>query len=89
MVMVLQDVQVPVCPLCNTPIPVRRGEPPDIKMSEHIDSDCQSDPAQEKRRVFANKCSLKGCKQKEVSVVSCTCTSSIKTTKYLNNNNKN
>lgn len=46
-----QDVQVPVCPLCNTPIPVKRGEMPDIKVGEHIDRDCKSDPAQRKRKV--------------------------------------
>nr|XP_006001775.1 PREDICTED: AN1-type zinc finger protein 2A isoform X2 [Latimeria chalumnae] len=41
-----KDVQVPVCPLCNTPIPVKRGEMPDIKVGEHIDRECKSDPAQ-------------------------------------------
>lgn len=47
----LQDIQVPVCPLCNTPIPIKRGEMPDIKVGEHIDRDCKSDPAQRKRKV--------------------------------------
>uniref|UniRef100_A0A672MGU1 AN1-type domain-containing protein n=1 Tax=Sinocyclocheilus grahami TaxID=75366 RepID=A0A672MGU1_SINGR len=46
-----KDIQVPVCPLCNTPIPIRRGEMPDIKVGEHIDRDCKSDPAQRKRKV--------------------------------------
>lgn len=50
----LQDVQVPVCPLCNIPIPVKRGEMPDIKVGEHIDRDCRSDPAQRKRKVRIN-----------------------------------
>lgn len=27
-----QDFQVPVCPLCNKPVPVPRGEQPDIKV---------------------------------------------------------
>lgn len=66
-----KDVQVPVCPLCNQPIPVNRGEQPDIKVGEHIDRDCQSDPAKEKRKIFTNKCSLKGCKQKEMIKVLC------------------
>lgn len=47
----LQDVQVPVCPLCNTPVPVRRGQMPDVVVGEHIDRDCKSDPAQRKRKV--------------------------------------
>uniref|UniRef100_A0A3Q1F1B5 Zinc finger, AN1-type domain 2A n=1 Tax=Acanthochromis polyacanthus TaxID=80966 RepID=A0A3Q1F1B5_9TELE len=46
-----KDIQVPVCPLCNTPIPIKRGEMPDIKVGEHIDRDCKSDPAQRKRKV--------------------------------------
>uniref|UniRef100_A0A2K6FG91 Zinc finger AN1-type containing 2B n=1 Tax=Propithecus coquereli TaxID=379532 RepID=A0A2K6FG91_PROCO len=41
-----KDIQVPVCPLCNVPVPVARGEPPDRAVGEHIDRDCRSDPAQ-------------------------------------------
>nr|XP_046187133.1 AN1-type zinc finger protein 2A-like isoform X3 [Oncorhynchus gorbuscha] len=66
-----KDIQVPVCPLCNTPIPIKRGEMPDIKVGEHIDRDCQSDPAQNKRKIFTNKCSKGGCKQKEMIRVTC------------------
>lgn len=66
-----KDVQVPVCPLCNVPIPIRRGEPPDIAVGAHIDRDCQSDPAKDRRKVFSNKCSMKGCKGKEVVPVLC------------------
>ncbi|XP_006815820.1 AN1-type zinc finger protein 2A-like isoform X2 [Saccoglossus kowalevskii] len=66
-----KDVQVPVCPLCNKPVPVNRGEPPDIKVSEHIDRDCQSDPAKKKRKAYANRCNVKGCKQKELIPVIC------------------
>lgn len=40
-----------MCPLCDTPIPIKRGEMPDIKVGEHIDRDCKSDPAQRKRKV--------------------------------------
>lgn len=66
-----KDIQVPVCPLCNTPIPTKRGEMPDIKVGEHIDRDCKSDPAQRKRKIFTNKCSKGGCKQKEMMRVTC------------------
>ncbi|XP_061086928.1 AN1-type zinc finger protein 2A-like isoform X1 [Conger conger] len=66
-----RDVQVPMCPLCNTPIPIKRGEMPDIKVGEHIDRDCRSDPAQRKRKIFTNKCSKGGCKQKEMIKVTC------------------
>jgi len=63
--------QVPVCPLCNIPIPVKRGHPPDLAVGEHIDNDCQSDPAKNNRKVFTNKCSMKGCKAKEVIPIVC------------------
>ncbi|GAA6109178.1 AN1-type zinc finger protein 2A isoform X2 [Tachysurus ichikawai] len=66
-----KDVQVPVCPLCNIPISIKRGEMPDIKVGEHIDRDCKSDPAQRKRKIFTNKCSKGGCKQKEMIRVTC------------------
>ncbi|KAM4776872.1 AN1-type zinc finger protein 2B isoform 4-T4 [Cyanocitta cristata] len=66
-----KDVQVPVCPLCNTPVPVRRGEMPDVVVGEHIDRDCKSDPAQRKRKIFTNKCLKPGCKQKEMMKVIC------------------
>ncbi|XP_006001773.1 AN1-type zinc finger protein 2A [Latimeria chalumnae] len=66
-----KDVQVPVCPLCNTPIPVKRGEMPDIKVGEHIDRECKSDPAQRQRKIFTNKCTKQGCKQKEMIRVTC------------------
>ncbi|XP_062354253.1 AN1-type zinc finger protein 2B isoform X1 [Cinclus cinclus] len=66
-----KDVQVPVCPLCNTPVPVSRGEMPDVVVGEHIDRDCKSDPAQRKRKIFTNKCLKPGCKQKEMMKVIC------------------
>lgn len=66
-----KNVQVPVCPLCNIPIPTKRGQLPDVAVGAHIDSDCQSDPAMSRRKVFANKCNVKGCKQKELVPVLC------------------
>jgi hypothetical protein len=46
-----KDVQVPVCPLCNTPVPTKRGEQPDIAVGAHIDNDCTSTPAKARRKV--------------------------------------
>lgn len=66
-----KDVQVPVCPLCNKPVPSKRGEQPDIAVGEHIDRDCQADPAISKRKIYTNKCFVKGCKQKEVIRITC------------------
>lgn len=67
-----KDVQVPVCPLCNAPVPSKRGDPPDLAVSLHIDNDCNSDFGKDRRKVFTNKCSSKGCKIKEIVQVNCT-----------------
>ncbi|OQV18151.1 putative AN1-type zinc finger protein 2B [Hypsibius exemplaris] len=63
--------QVPNCPLCQAPIPVKRGEAPDIRVGMHIDSDCLSEKALSKRKVYTNTCSAKGCKKKEMMRVEC------------------
>ncbi|KAG8224938.1 hypothetical protein J437_LFUL006438 [Ladona fulva] len=66
-----KNFQVPVCPLCNSPIPSKRGELPDIAVGAHIDNDCQSDPAKSRRVGSANKCNVKGCKEKELVPILC------------------
>ncbi|GFR87670.1 AN1-type zinc finger protein 2B [Elysia marginata] len=66
-----KDKQIPVCPLCNRPCPLLKGELPDVVVGRHIESDCQSDPAKERRKVYTNKCSQKGCKKKELIPVKC------------------
>lgn len=66
-----KDVQVPVCPLCNSPVFTRRGEQPDISVGAHIDNNCNSDTAKTRRKVFSNRCSAKGCKAKEMIPVNC------------------
>lgn len=67
-----KDVQVPVCPLCDSPVPTAKGVSPDTTVSAHIDRDCKSDPAVAKRnKVYTNRCSVKKCKQKEMMKVNC------------------
>ncbi|XP_066598155.1 AN1-type zinc finger protein 2A-like [Prorops nasuta] len=66
-----KDIQVPVCPLCNAPIPSKRGDPPDLAVGLHMDNDCQSDFGKDRRRIFLNKCSSKRCKVKEIVKVLC------------------
>uniref|UniRef100_F6Y2C2 Zinc finger AN1-type containing 2A n=1 Tax=Equus caballus TaxID=9796 RepID=F6Y2C2_HORSE len=44
-----KDVQVPVCPLCNNPIPIKKGEIPDVVVGEHIDRDCKSHPGRREK----------------------------------------
>lgn len=68
----LMNKQVPICPLCNNPVPQQKGESADLVVGQHIDRFCQSDPALKKRsNIFTNKCSLKGCKQKEMMSLIC------------------
>ncbi|NXN29030.1 ZFN2B protein, partial [Nycticryphes semicollaris] len=66
-----KNVQVPVCPLCNAPIPVQRGEIPDMVVGAHMDKDCNYNPVQQKQRIFTNKCLKPGCKRKEMMKVVC------------------
>jgi len=66
-----RDVQVPVCPLCNKPIPVRKNQIADVVVGAHIDQDCQSLPAKNKRKTFKHRCSMRGCKQNEMIEVKC------------------
>jgi len=63
-----KNIQVPVCPLCNTPIPVARGAVPDLAVSAHIEENCQM---KKKDKVFTNKCNKPKCKKKEL--VACIC----------------
>ena len=36
--LLFQDVKVPVCPLCSQPVPVNRGEDPNIKVINDLET---------------------------------------------------
>ncbi|KAI9292625.1 hypothetical protein K502DRAFT_70894 [Neoconidiobolus thromboides FSU 785] len=59
---IIKDVKVPVCPICNQPIPVKKGEIPDTKVNEHINSGCK---IKEKKIEI---CNAKSCKTKITQV---------------------
>ncbi|XP_054429372.1 AN1-type zinc finger protein 2A isoform X1 [Pteronotus mesoamericanus] len=65
-----KDVQVPVCPLCDRPIPVRKGEAPDVVVGEHMDRNCRLRAGREEK-IFTYRCSKEGCKKKEMLPVAC------------------
>ncbi|XDA89480.1 hypothetical protein R6Z07F_019073 [Ovis aries] len=46
----------PVCPPCNSPVPVRRGESPDVAVGAHTGGDCRRPPGQETAKVFTSGC---------------------------------
>ncbi|XP_036682174.1 AN1-type zinc finger protein 2A isoform X6 [Balaenoptera musculus] len=43
-----KDVQVPVCPLCNSPVPVKKDEIPDVVVGAHMDGGCKRHPGRKK-----------------------------------------
>ncbi|XP_055266430.1 AN1-type zinc finger protein 2A isoform X2 [Moschus berezovskii] len=67
----LHDVRVPVCPLCNRPVPVKNGEIPDVAVGAHMDGDCRRPPRQEMAKVFTFRCSREGCRRREMLQVVC------------------
>ncbi|KAM4024273.1 AN1-type zinc finger protein 2A [Anomaloglossus baeobatrachus] len=66
-----KDVQVPVCPLCGTAVPVKRGELADAAIGQHIDRNCSRDPSRRKQKIFTNRCCKQGCKKKELMRIEC------------------
>nr|CAD7424006.1 unnamed protein product [Timema monikensis] len=54
-----KDVQVPLCPLCNTPVLVGPGEQPDKVVGEHIEQDCQAISAIDRRKNDSANCVLR------------------------------
>ncbi|CAJ0929585.1 unnamed protein product, partial [Mesorhabditis belari] len=63
-----KNVQVPVCPLCNQPVPVGKGANIDQIVNQHIDMNC---PTKQKKRIFKNQCSKVGCKKRELVPFTC------------------
>ena len=61
---------VPVCPLCGQAVPVRAGEPPDVRVERHIADGCTT-PKAITRPIFTHSCSVAGCSRKEA--VPCAC----------------
>jgi hypothetical protein len=45
-----KDARVPVCPLCNQPVPVNRGEDPNIRVDMHMQNECKSEKSKNVRR---------------------------------------
>ncbi|KAM3915858.1 AN1-type zinc finger protein 2A isoform 2-T3 [Leptodactylus fuscus] len=66
-----KDVQVPVCPLCGAPVPVKKGELADRAVGQHIDRNCSYDPSRRKQKIFTNRCCKPGCKRKELMKIEC------------------
>uniref|UniRef100_A0A914HSJ3 AN1-type domain-containing protein n=1 Tax=Globodera rostochiensis TaxID=31243 RepID=A0A914HSJ3_GLORO len=64
-----KNMQFPLCPLCQQPVSIKRGEMPDLRVNEHIERDCRSDLARKKR--FAPKCGMTNCLKRELVPMMC------------------
>ncbi|CAO3700371.1 unnamed protein product [Rhizopus stolonifer] len=62
----MMDVRVPVCPLCEKPVTVPRGQDPNIRMNQHIQNNCAD--LQPKND---NTCPKKGCTTKMLVPMQC------------------
>ncbi|CEP14277.1 hypothetical protein [Parasitella parasitica] len=61
------DIRVPVCPICDKPVPIKRGDDPNIRMNQHIQSNCSDlEPKND------SKCRKKGCTTKMLVPMLCT-----------------
>ncbi|KAI8881071.1 hypothetical protein K501DRAFT_324660 [Backusella circina FSU 941] len=61
------DVRVPTCPICQKPVPGKRGEDPNIRMNQHIQNNCADlEPKSN------NTCRKKGCSTKMLVPMQCT-----------------
>ena len=62
-----KDFQVPVCPMCNEPVPTAKGVSPDVTVGRHLDQFCK----QETKKIYTNQCTMRGCKKKELIPLVC------------------
>ncbi|CAO3648759.1 unnamed protein product [Mucor hiemalis] len=60
------SISVPICPICDKPVPVKRGNDPNIRMNQHIQSNCSDlEPKND------NTCRKKGCTTKMLVPMHC------------------
>ncbi|KAF7732293.1 hypothetical protein EC973_005189 [Apophysomyces ossiformis] len=58
-------LRVPTCPLCDRPVPIPRGQDPNIQVNRHIQNNC-AEPEKP-----SNVCRLRGCKAKLLVPMQC------------------
>ncbi|KAG0047414.1 zinc finger, AN1-type domain [Gryganskiella cystojenkinii] len=67
----LKDQRVPVCPLCNKPVPVKKGEDPNLRMEQHISAGCPEPATTISKPIYTNSCNVKGCKNRSAIPIVC------------------
>jgi predicted nucleic acid binding AN1-type Zn finger protein len=66
-----QDARVPVCPLCQQPVPVPKGANPNIHINIHMDAGCQKKRSASGSAIYTFHCQFEGCKGKEAVKMGC------------------
>ncbi|KAK3829762.1 MAG: hypothetical protein JOS17DRAFT_203401 [Linnemannia elongata] len=66
-----QDQRVPICPLCDKPVPVKRGEDPNLRMEQHIAAGCPEPATTTSKPIYTNSCNAKGCKNRSAIPIVC------------------
>ncbi|KAF8937127.1 hypothetical protein EDD21DRAFT_370208 [Dissophora ornata] len=66
-----QDQRVPICPLCDKPVPVKKGEDPNLRMEQHIAAGCPEPATTISKPIYTNSCNAKGCKNRSAIPVVC------------------
>ncbi|KAF9331266.1 zinc finger, AN1-type domain [Podila minutissima] len=66
-----QDQRVPICPLCDKPVPVKKGENPNVRMEQHIAAGCPEPATTTSKPIYTNSCNAKGCKNRSAIPIIC------------------
>ncbi|KAF9430414.1 zinc finger, AN1-type domain [Podila epigama] len=67
----LQDQRVPICPLCDKPVPIKKGENPNLRMEQHISAGCPEPATTTSKPIYTNSCNAKGCKNRSAIPIVC------------------
>ncbi|KAF9388518.1 zinc finger, AN1-type domain [Podila verticillata] len=67
----LRDQRVPICPLCDKPVPVKKGEDPNVRMEQHIAAGCPEPATTISKPIYTNSCNAKGCKNRSAIPIIC------------------
>ncbi|KAG9320914.1 hypothetical protein KVV02_004565 [Mortierella alpina] len=66
-----QDQRVPICPLCSKPVPVKKGEDPNLRMEQHISAGCPEPATTTSKPIYTNSCHFKACKNRSAIPIVC------------------
>ncbi|CAO3564144.1 unnamed protein product [Mortierella alpina] len=59
------------CPLCSKPVPVKKGEDPNLRMEQHISAGCPEPATTTSKPIYTNSCHFKACKNRSAIPIIC------------------